>query len=297
MTTTARTPDVAEPVTAPTSPTSRPAATRTQRPLPGLLKASYIRSKAELRGFFRNVQSVVFTLMLPVILLVIFGSIFTGTIEGTDTDFKQYFVAGIVAAGVMSTAFTGLAINVTLERELGLIRRLASSPMPKGAYFIGKVVLVAVTSLLETIILVAIGTAFFGLTLPTDATHWIAFAWILMLGTAAMALCGLAYTAIIPSAATAPAIVTPPFLVLQFISGVFFPFNQLPDWMQMVAGAFPLKWLTQGFRYVFLPEDFQVVEAGGVWNLPGIALMLGLWVFLAGFLTLVTFTWHGPKVK
>lgn len=276
---------------------ARPAVQRTHRKLPGLLKASWVRSAAELRSFFRNIQSLVFTLALPVILLVIFGSIFNGTIEGTNTDFKQYFVAGIVAAGVMSTAFTGLAISVALERELGLIRRLASSPMPKGAYFVGKVVLVAVTSLLETIILVGIGVAFFDLQMPTDAQHLVTFAWVLILGTAAMALCGLAYTALIPSAGTAAAIVTPPFLVLQFISGVFFPFNQLPEWMQTTAGIFPLKWLTQGFRYVFLPEDFQVVEAGGTWNLPAVAVALGMWVVVAGFLTAVTFKWRGPRVK
>lgn len=276
---------------------ARPVPERTSRRLPGLVAAARVRSVAELRIFFRNVQSLVFTLALPIILLVIFGSIFTGTIEGTDTDFKQYFVAGIVAAGVMSTAFTGLAINVALERELGLVRRLASSPMPKGAYFIGKVVLVAVTSLLETVLLVGIGTAFFGLQMPTDAQHWAVFAWVFVLGTAAMALCGLAYTALIPSASAAPAIVTPPFLVLQFISGVFFPFNQLPGWMQNAAGIFPLKWLTQGFRYVFLPEDFKVVEQGGQWNLPTIAIALALWVCVAGFLTMATFKWRGPKVK
>ncbi|HNQ05772.1 MAG TPA: ABC transporter permease [Tetrasphaera sp.] len=283
--------------TSATAPAARAVPTRTERRLPGLLAASRVRSAAELRIFFRNVQSLVFTLALPIILLVIFGSIFTGKIAGTDTDFKQYFVAGIVAAGVMSTAFTGLAINVALERELGLVRRLASSPMPKGAYFVGKVVLVAVTSLLETIILVGIGTAFFGLQLPSDGKHWAVFAWVFVLGTAAMALCGLAYTAIIPSASAAAAIVTPPFLVLQFISGVFFPFNQLPGWMQNAAGLFPLKWLTQGFRYVFLPEDFQVVEHGGSWNLPAVAIALAIWVCVAGFLTMATFKWRGPKVK
>lgn len=276
-----------------------PERTRAQqrRKLPGLLGAARIRSVIELRSFFRNVQSLVFTLALPVILLVIFGSIFSGKIEGTSTDFKQYFVAGIIAAGVMSTAFTGLAINVALEREQGLIRRLASSPMPKAAYFIGKVVLVAVTSLLETIILVSIGVAAFGLELPTDTQHWVTFAWVLGLGTAACALCGLAYTALIPSASTASAIVTPPFLVLQFISGVFYPFNQLPSWMQSVAEFFPLKWMTQGFRYVFLPEDFQVVEPGGHWNLTSVAVVLAIWVAVAGFLTMVTFRWRGPKVK
>lgn len=265
--------------------------------MPGLLAATRQRSVVELKSFFRNTQSMVFTLMLPVLLLIVFGTIFSGTIEGTTTDFKQYFVAGIIAAGVMSTAFTGLAINVALEREMGLIRRLASSPMPKGAYFLGKVVLVAVTSILETIILVGIGAAFFGLQIPTDTDHWMVFAWVLVLGTAACSLCGLAYTALIPSAAAASAVVTPPFLVLQFISGVFFPFNELPGWMQSVASVFPLKWMTQGFRYVFLPEDFQVVEPGGTWDLPSVAMMLGLWIVVGGALTMMTFRWRGPRVK
>ncbi|WP_256839318.1 ABC transporter permease [Ornithinimicrobium faecis] len=270
---------------------------RDRASMPGLLAATRQRSSVELKSFFRNTQSMVFTLMLPILLLVVFGTIFSGTIEGTTTDFKQYFVAGIIAAGVMSTAFTGLAINVALEREMGLIRRLASSPMPKGAYFLGKVVLVAVTSVLETIILVGIGAAFFGLNIPTDVNHWAVFAGVLVLGTAACSLCGLAYTALIPSAAAASAVVTPPFLVLQFISGVFFPFNELPGWMQSFASIFPLKWMTQGFRYVFLPEDFQIVESGGTWDLPGVAMMLGLWVLVGGVLTMVTFRWRGPKVK
>lgn len=288
-----------QPVETPRRP--RPAAAqpgeRDRSPMPGLLTAARQRSVVELKSFFRNTQSMVFTLMLPVLLLVVFGTIFSGTIEGTNTDFKQYFVAGIIAAGVMSTAFTGLAINVALEREMGLIRRLASSPMPKGAYFLGKVALVAVTSVLETIILVSIGAGFFGLSIPTDAQHWTVFAGVLVLGTAACSLCGLAYTALIPSAAAASAVVTPPFLVLQFISGVFFPFNELPSWMQSVASIFPLKWMTQGFRYVFLPEDFQVVEPGGTWDLPGVVMMLGLWIVVGGVLTMITFRWRGPKVR
>jgi ABC-2 type transport system permease protein len=110
-------------------------------------------------------------------------------------------------------------------------------------------------------------------------------------------MAGIAYTALIPNARSASAIITPPFLVLQFISGVFYPFNQLPHWMQAVASLFPLKWMTQGFRYAFLPDDFQVVEQGGSWNLPGIALMLSFWVVIGILLTSMTFHWRGPRVR
>lgn len=265
--------------------------------LPGLLRATRQRSAVELKAFFRNKQSLVFTLALPIILLVVFGSVFSGTIEGTHTDFKQVFVAGIIAAGVMSTAFTGLAMSVALERELGMIRRLASSPMPKTAYFLGKVVRVVVTSVLEAAILLVLGVAFFGLSLPSDPGRWLTFAWVMALGVAACSLCGLAYTALIPNARSASAIITPPFLVLQFISGVFYPFNQLPDWMQTVASVFPLKWMTQGFRYTFLPDSFKVVEQGGTWNLHGIAVVLIAWCVVAALATAVTFAWRGPRVR
>ena len=52
----------------------------------------------------------------------------------------------------------------------------------------------------------------------------------------------------------------PILLVLQFISGVYLQFSQLPEWMQNIASLFPLKWMAQGMRAVFLPEDFAVLE-------------------------------------
>jgi ABC-2 type transport system permease protein len=265
--------------------------------LPGLLRASTARSRVELKSSFRNKQSLVFTLALPVLLLLVFGSIFSGRVEGTDTDFKQVFVAGIIAAGVMSTAFTSLAMSVALERELGLLRRLAGSPMPKGAYFIGKVVRVIVTSMLETMILLVLGVALFGLKLPTDVQHWQTFAWVMALGVSSCTLIGLAYCALVPNARSASAVITPPFLVLQFISGVFYPFSQLPPWMQTIASFFPLKWMTQGFRYAFLPDSFKIVESGHEWNLPGIAIALIAWTVVGSVLTAMTFQWRGARVR
>lgn len=273
----------------------RPA--RPRGSVPGLISAGRSRAATELRSYFRNGQYVVFTLALPVMLLVIFASIFDGTVGDTDVPFRQYFVAGIIAAGVMSTAFTGLAISVAMDRENGIIRRLAISPMPKGGYFIGKVVLVVVTSLIEAAILLIIGTAVFGLELPTEVGRWVTFGWVLALGTAACALLALAYTYLIPSANSAAAVVTPPFLVLQFISGVFFPFTDLPGWMQSVASLFPLKWMTQGFRSVFLPDSFAASEAAGAWELPMVAAVLGAWIVIGALVTTATFRWRGARVK
>ena len=75
----------------------------------------------------------------------------------------------------------------------------------------------------------------------------------------------------------APALVSPIVLVLQFTSGVFFQYDELPPWMQQLAALFPLKWLCQGMRSVFLPDSFQRQELAGSWELGRIALVLALW--------------------
>ena len=280
-----RTPAPGRQDTVPSAPTSGPR-------LPGLLQASMARSAVELKSFFRNWQSLVFALLFPVLLLVVLGSIFGGTVQGTGASFKQVLMAGIIASGVVSVAFANLAISISLERDDGTIRRLATTPMPRAAYFAGKVVRVLVASALETALLIVLSVGVFGLPLPSAAGRWLTLAWVLALGAVSCSLLAVAYTALIPNGRSAAAIVTPPFIVLQFISGVFFPYNELPDWMRAVAAFFPLKWMAQGLRSVFLPDAFTRVEPAGSWEHARIAVVLLLWSAAAAALCALTFRWR-----
>jgi ABC-2 type transport system permease protein len=274
----------------------RAPATAAEPRLPGVWRAARARTAVELKTFFRNRHSLVFTLSLPVLLLLILGSIFSGDVDGTDVSFKQVFMSGIIGAGVMSVAFSGLAMSVALERDDGTIRRLAASPMPRSAYFIGKLVRVVVTGVVETGLLIGISVAVFGLPLPATAERWWTLAWVLVLGTVACSLMAIAYSAAVPNARTTAAAVVPPYMVLQFISGVFFPFNELPRWMQTVAAFFPLKWMVQGLSSVFLPDSFARVEPAGSWELGRVALVLAAWAAGMLLLCLGTFRWRGPRI-
>jgi len=93
----------------------------------------------------------------------------------------------------------------------------------------------------------------------------------------------------------ATAVVTPVALVLQFISGVFFIFTNLPPWMQHVAALFPLKWMCQGMRSVFLPDAFAGQEPAGSYELGKVALVLGAWCVGALLLCLTTFRWTSKR--
>jgi ABC-2 type transport system permease protein len=260
-------------------------------PMPGLATVGLARAALEIKSYFRNRQAVVFTIALPAVLLVLFGAIFQGNAGDTGVPMNQVLIAGIIASGLMSTTFSSLAVGIAIERDDGTLTRLAATPMPKAAYFIGKLALVFVTGLAETALLLAIGTIFYGLKLPSDAGHWLTLAWVVTLGIVSCALTGIAYSRLAPNARSAAAIVQLPFLSLQLISGVFFLFTDLPRPMQTIAAVFPLKWLAQGLRSVFLPDSFAAAEAAGGWEHGRTAIVLAVWTVGAFGACLATFRW------
>jgi ABC-2 type transport system permease protein len=258
--------------------------------IPSPLKLGFRRGGLEIRQFSRQRESVIFTLLFPVILLAIFGSVFQDTIAPGVT-FSQYFVAGMIASGLVNTGFQALAITIPLERELGALKRLRGTPMPASSYFIGKAILIFVSTITQILLLLGFGIAFFGLDMPTESSKWLTFAWLVLLGSACSTALGIAFSTVPKSGRGASAVVTPIVIVLQFISGVFFVFTLLPAWMQQVAAIFPLKWLTQGMRSVFLPDSFASQEVAKSWELQTTFLVLVVWLVIGIFFSVRKFKW------
>ncbi|MDG4823331.1 ABC transporter permease [Asanoa sp. WMMD1127] len=256
---------------------------------PGPVALGLRQGSLEIKQFSRSREAVVFTMAFPAIMIVIFASIFDGEIGG-GVKFTQYFITGMIATGLLSVGFQSLAIQIPAERDRGVLKRLRGTPMPKWVYFAGKVIMVLIVGLVETVVLLAVSTIFFDLDLPSG-TRWLTFLWVSLLGISACTLCGIAFSSVARTARSAPAVVTPVALILQFISGVFFVFTSLPTWMQTVAAIFPLKWMCQGLRSVFLPDSFASQEPGGSWELGKVALVLGIWCVIGLVLCITTFRW------
>jgi ABC-2 type transport system permease protein len=145
-----------------------PAVAARKTALPSPLSVGLSRGALEIKSFFREREAVVFTFSLPIVLLVIFGTILSGDIGDTGVDFRQYFTAGIIASGIMSTTFVSLGIGIATERDDGTLKRLYGTPMPRSAYFIGKTISALVLSLMETALLFGVGTALYGLEPPSS---------------------------------------------------------------------------------------------------------------------------------
>ena len=257
---------------------------------PSLLATSRSRFGVDVKAFLRNGQSVGFTLAFPVMMLLLFASIFHGA-EGAGVTTSQLYVAGLIGSSALSTGFVNTAIGVAFDRQRGELKRLAGTPMPKAAFFIGRGATVFVMTLGQVAVLLAFGLLFYDLSLPRTVGRWLTFFGVLMLGVFASTLLGLAVGGRVRNAKAAPAVVNLPFVALQFISGVFIPFSQLSSGVQTVSAFFPLRWLAQGMRSVFLPDAYKVNEPSGSWQHPLMWAILAAWSVVGLVVCLRWFRW------
>ncbi|CAM5576607.1 transport permease protein [Streptomyces spiroverticillatus] len=264
-------------------------------PLPGVWTIGLQRGGVEIKQFFRQRDQVIFTFAFPIVFLALFASIFRDNLEGTGITASQLYVPTMLASGLMSVSFQSLGISIAVERDEKVLRRLRGTPMPPAAYFLGKIWLVLATGVAEAVILLAVGSTLFDVDLPATAGKWLTFVWIFVLGLTGCALLGIAVSSLPTSGKSASSVVILPFLLLQFMSGVYIPTKELPDWMLSVGSLFPLKWMCQGLRGVFLPESAASLEHAGAWEYDRIALVLGAWVIGGLVLCLLTFRWKSKQ--
>jgi ABC-2 type transport system permease protein len=264
---------------------------------PALLAVGASRIGYEVRGYFRQGDSVFFTFLFPVLMLTIFSVAFGEQDFGGGPggegaiDAATSYLPGMLAAGLLLSGLQNMAIDIAVEKGDGTLKRLAGSPLPVAAYFIGKIGQVLATGALQAALLLLVARFAFGVELPTEPERWATFAWVFLLGVTTCAILGIALSAVPRTGRSATAVIIPIVLVLQFVSGVFLPFSNLPEWLQDVASAFPLKWLAQGMRAVFLPDSFAAAEQGGEWGL-GLVLAVTLaWLVVGSVLVRATFRW------
>jgi ABC-2 type transport system permease protein len=260
---------------------------------PSAARIGRARVGLELRLFRRDPGQVAFSFAYPVVMLVIFGSIFGEEEVAPGVGSHQYFLAGIAATGVMLTSFQSVGTAIAEERERGDLLRLQTLGTPALAYAIGKAGQVVVATAAQLTLLLGVAALAYDVPLPDDAGRWATFAWVVLLGMLAGTVLGIAVSSFVGSARAAGAGIPGFAVVLQFFSGVFIVFSELPGWMQQVAAVFPLKWMTQGMRSVFLPDDAAAIEPTGTWDHGSTALVLAAWVVAGVLVCARTFHWRG----
>jgi ABC-2 type transport system permease protein len=235
--------------------------------------------------FWRNPASVFFTVMLPLIFLFIFATIFgNDEIEERGVKTTTYYVPAIIALAVISATLQSLAINLTQDRERGLLKRVRGTPLPTRIFVAGRVGNSLVVSVLMVALVAVIGRLVYDVEIPTDRLPAV----LLALAVGAFAFCclGFALTAAIPSEDAAPAISNAVVLPLYFISGIFIPDSEIPEGVLNFADLFPIRHFFEAF---FTAWDPNTTGAGFEW---GDLAVVAAWGVAGLLVALFAFRWE-----
>ncbi|WP_245726901.1 ABC transporter permease [Streptomyces longwoodensis] len=230
----------------------------------------------ETRMLLRNGEQLLLTVVIPTLLLVLFS-----TVDAVDTgpgEAVDFLTPGVLALAVMSTAFTGQAIATGFERRYGVLKRLASSPLPRWGLMTAKTASVLVTEVLQVILLTVVAFAL-GWSPHGDPLSVLL---LLVLGTAAFSGLGLLMAGTLKAEATLAA-ANLVFLLLLVGGGVIVPLDKFPQGAQDVLGLLPISALSDGLR------DVLQHGAGTPWGDLGI---LAVWAVAGLAAAAAFFRWE-----
>jgi ABC-2 type transport system permease protein len=223
--------------------------------------------RSEQLVFWRSREAAFFIFLFPLLLFLLLGSVYSGKIYGVPA--PQALLAGLVGYGCANTAFAGLAIQLVLRRENGILKRLRSTPLPPATYIGSLLVSTLIVFALQTVALFLLGRALYGTPFPSSQAG--SFVAAIVIGAAAFAALGTATAAVIRSAEGSSAVVNFILLPMAFLTGSFGPTRHYPSVLRAIGDVLPLKYFINLVNAVYLhghafwtqPEALAVLAAWG----------------------------------
>jgi ABC-2 type transport system permease protein len=236
--------------------------------------------RAEQLVFWRSREAAFFIFLFPLLLFVLLGSVYSGRIYGRPAPYA--LLAGLIGYGCANTAFAGLAIQIVLRRESGVLKRLRSTPLPPATYVVALLVSTLIVFGLQTIALFLLGKALYGTPFPPDLASFVA---VIVIGAAVFAALGTATASAIRSAEGSSAVVNFILLPMAFLSGAFGPTLHYPEFLRAIGDVLPLKYFINLVNAVYL-------RGHGVWTRPQDLAVLAAWGAAGLVFTILKFSWE-----
>lgn len=195
--------------------------------------------RLELALVARNGESMLLTMVIPVLLLVFFANVDVLPIDGDPIDF---LAPGVLALAVLSTSLVNLAIGTGFEREQGVLKRLGSTPLGRPRLLAAKVLALLVVQVVQIAVLWLVSVA-----LGWDPSPEPAFVAAVLLGTVACSGLGLVLAGSL-KALVVLAAANGLYLVLLLLSGMVIPLDELPGPVQAISKGLPSTALADAVR-------------------------------------------------
>ncbi len=201
-------------------------------------------------------------------------------VEGTTLSYPTLAMPSLLGAMIAFGLVVGPAYSLAMEREDGTVLRSKAAPYGivgyMSAHIFGNTL-----GLLPSLAVILIPASFlFDNFMYNGLNGWLTFAWVVVLGLLATLPIGIVIGATVPGVQKVGTWGMLPILVLLGISGIFYPIQDLWDWLEGVAQVFPMYWLGLGMRSAFLPEAAAALEIGGSWRTLQTVAVLAGWAII-----------------
>ena len=242
-----------------------------------------------LLAFSRNRKARFFSLIFPLVLLAVFDGVFHGghtTVNGVSINYGEFFVPSVIVFTLTTTTLAMLVASVVSQRELGILKRRRATPLPASTLVISQSATVISMAIASVIMLVVVAGVAFGTAPATNGAPTL----VLAVVVGAAAFCGLAYalSTLVDSADAAQPLIQMIMFPLFFISGIWVPLSELPNWLRAVATIFPVEHVADMVHRAYV----GVVPAGPV--LVDVAVLIG-WAIVGAAVAAKRFQWYPPR--
>jgi ABC-2 type transport system permease protein len=240
--------------------------------------------RSEQLVFWRSREAAFFIFLFPLLLFVLLGSVYSGKFERVPVAWAV--LAGLISYGCANTAFAGLAIQLVLRRESGILKRLRSTPLPPATYIAALLISTLVVFGLQTVALFLLGRSLYDTPFPPEIGSLVV---TIVIGAAVFAALGTATASVIRSAEGASAVVNFILLPMAFVSGAFGPTRGYPAVLRAIGDVLPLTYLVKLVDAVYL-------HGQAVWTQPEALLVLFAWGLAGLVFTIFKFRWE-PQAR
>jgi ABC-2 type transport system permease protein len=230
--------------------------------------------------FWRSKEAALFIFLFPLLLFLLLGSVYSGKIYGLPA--PQALLAGMLGYGCANTAFAGLAIQLVVRREVGILKRLRATPLSATTYITAMLASTLIVFLLQAIGLFVLGRILYGTPFP-HALGSLVLA--LVIGAAVFAALGVATASLIRSAEGSSAVVNFILLPTAFLTGSFGPTHRYPSFLRAIGDVLPLKYFIDIMNSVYL-------RGHSLWTKPGALGVLAAWGATGLVVAALKFRWE-----
>jgi len=235
--------------------------------------------------FWRSRESAVFVFLFPLLLFTLLTSVYNGRIYGRPASWA--LLAGMLGYGAATTAFAGLALILVARRELGILKRIRSTPLPPPTYLVAVLTSIMLVFALQAVSLFVLGKVLKSTPWPQNLVSLVL---ALALGAAVFAALGLALTGFIRSLEGSSAIVNVIVLPMAFLSGSFGPTRHYPQALRAIGAVLPLKPLIDLINGIYL-------HGQQIWDRPRAVALLIAWGIFGMVVAIRKFRWEPREAR